>query len=354
MNFSRSQTGTTSGIFSPVSNRLFTALLATFAALIISVLGTTQWASADGGTTVPDPDPPPAPTPSLNAPRHVTAIAGDESAAVAWGKPAESDIEVGEIIGYVVNAHPSDIFVETRADDTLVIVEGLENGVEYTFTVVAFNEDGRGVVSDPSNPVTPEEGLELNEEKLERLRNHIHKLIREAKERLNKAKERAREQLEKNKHRIDGWLTKQTDRANDHLTKTIEKANEQDQRKTVKARSWLDRLKLQLSKKLERAEGTDRYDDVAARVAEATDKAEHKLVDRLDNSREKTEARIAKAEESTERRIHKAEEHAENSLAKTEQRLSEKISKFSDRLQELLRRLRQLWLEGTPPGRSAR
>jgi hypothetical protein len=347
MNFSRSRTRATAGIASPVSNRFFTALLATFAALIISVLGTTQWASADGGTTVPDPDPPP--TPTLNAPRHVTAIAGDESAAVAWVKPAESDAAVGEILGYVVNAHPSDIFAETRANDTLVIVEGLENGIEYTFTVVAFNEDGRGAVSEPSNPITPEEGIELNEEKLERLRNHIHKLIRHAKERLHKAQERAREQLEKNRHRIDNWLSKQTDRANGHLTKTIEKANEQDHHKTVQARNWLDRLKDQLQKKLDRAEGTDRYDAVAARVAEATDKAEHKLVDRLENSREKTDARIAKAEETTERRIHKAEQHAENSLAKTEERLSEKISKFSDRLHELLRRLRQLWLDGTPP-----
>jgi hypothetical protein len=351
MNFSRS------GVLSanPLSNRFVAAMLATFAALIITTLGTSQWASADGGTTAPTPVPDPEPTSGLNAPRHVTARAGDESAAVTWIKPAESDTELPEILGYVVTAvgPVPGISVETDVDDTLVIVEDLENGVEYTFTVVAFNSDGEGAVSEPSNAITPEEGLELDEEQLERLQAHLKKRAREAAERLRKAQERAREQLAKNKGRIENWLEKQNEHADRKLNKTIEKANEQDQRKAEKARNWLDRLKEQLGKKLERAEGTERYDDVKARVDESIDKAEHKLVDRLEKSSEKTDARIAKAEEKVGERIEKAEDRAENMIERTEERLSEKVSKFRDRFQQLIQRLRRAWAERELPSTDA-
>ena len=151
----------------PISNRFVAALIATFAALTLSIFGSGQWASADEGTTAPTPEP--SATPS--APRHAVARAGDEAAAVTWIKP-ESDVAV---TGYVVTADPSGIFVETPHDDLLVIVEGLENGTEYTFTVVAFNHAGRGEVSEPSSPVTPQDGLVLDEEQLERLREHLRK-----------------------------------------------------------------------------------------------------------------------------------------------------------------------------------
>ncbi|MBN4064682.1 fibronectin type III domain-containing protein [Dehalococcoides mccartyi] len=343
MNFSRSNPGILSAISSttkPIPNRFIAAMLATLVALVISTLGTNQWASADSGNTVPDPDP----TPTIGAPRHVVARAGDESAAVAWNKPAETDHDI-DIDGYVVIADPSGITVQTDDDDTLVIVEGLENGTEYTFTVVAFNEDGRGAISEPSNPVTPEEGRELDEDQLERLREHLRKLAHEASERLHKAEEKAREQLAKHQDRIDGWLDKQRMRANDHLDKKTEKAREQDQNKTDKARDWFERLKEQLAKKLERAEGTDRYDELRDRAEATLDKAEHKLVDRLEDSREQTEARIAKAEETVERRIEKAEARAENQIQRTEERLSNNVSKMKERLQDLLRRLRAHWLE---------
>ncbi len=338
MNFSR----VSAGAINPVSNRFIAAILATFAALIITTFGSGQWASADGGTTVPDPEPDPPASSTLGAPRHVLAKAGDESAAVAWNRPAGENLVID---GYVVTADPSGIVFETTHDDTLVIVEGLENGTEYTFTVVAFNGDGRGAVSEPSNPVTPEEGLELNEEQLDRLRAHLRKLAHEAKERLDNAKERAREQLAKSKHRIDEWLHKQRERAGKHLDKKIEKARQQENRKVEHADKWLEHLKAQLRKKVERAEGTDRYEEVKERAVEKLHNAEEKVDDRLEQSREKALDRIEKAKENTEKRIRKAGEKAGNILERAEQRLTDKVSKFEDRLHELLRRLRQLWLE---------
>ena len=144
MNFSRSHTC----VINPVANRFLAAALATFAALILSVFGSSQWASADGSSTGPDTDPSPASTPG--APRHVTALPGDESAAVTWFKPAVGETEIAEIDGYVITENPSGISVVTPANDMLVIVEGLENGIEYTFTVVASNADGAGEISEPS------------------------------------------------------------------------------------------------------------------------------------------------------------------------------------------------------------
>ena len=339
MNFSRSRTG----VINPVANRFLAAALATFAALVLSIFGSSQWASADGGTTAPDPEPPPSSTPG--APRHVTAIPGDESAAVTWFRPAAGETEIAEIDGYVITASPSGISVVTPANDMLVIVDGLENGVEYTFTVVGTNADGAGEISEPSNAVTPEAGLILNEQLLKRLRAHLAKRAHEARERLRDAAERAREQLQRTKERVEEKLQEQTEHANEHLAKTTEKANEQHARQTEQANNWLDRFRLQLAKRLERAEGTDRYEELEARAAEATIKAESKVEDRVAKSDQKTDARIAKANESVEKRVQKAEERAEKAVERTKHRLTEKMSNFRDRLQKMFERLRQIWLE---------
>jgi hypothetical protein len=348
MNFSRSFLGVPSAISvtkNPVSNRFVAAMLATFAALMISMLGSSQWASADSGDTVPDPDPPPT-TSAPGAPRHVIAKSGDESAAVAWFKPAvaEDGIEV-EIDGYIVTASPSGISVEAESDDTLIVVSGLENGVEYTFTVVALNDGGSGAVSESSNPITPEEGLELNEENLKRLRAEMHKRVHDAQERIHEAEERAREKLAEVSGRVDEQLIKQTDRANEHLSSATEKANQQNATKTEQARNWFAKLQEQLREKLERAEGTDRYEDLRARADEQLDKAGEKLTERLDKSQAKTDERIARAEEHVEKRLGKAEERAENTLPRTEERLTKNVSRMKDQLQKLIHRLRNLWLE---------
>jgi hypothetical protein len=193
MNFSRSRTGA----MNPVANRFLAAALATFAAFMLAVFGYSQWASADGGSTGGDPEPPPSSTPG--APRHVTAIPGDESAVVTWFRPAVGETEIAEIDGYIITASPSGISIETPANDMLVIVEGLENGTEYTFTAVATNVDGTGEISEPSNAVTPEAGLILNEERLKRLRAQLAKRAHEARERVREAAERARKHLQRTK-----------------------------------------------------------------------------------------------------------------------------------------------------------
>jgi len=235
MNFSRSRTGA----MNPVANRFLAAALATFAALMLTVFGSSQWASADGGSTGGDPEQPPSSTPG--APRHVTAIPGDESAAVTSFRPAVGEIEIAEIDDYIITASPSGISVETPANDMLVVVEGLENGTEHTFTVVATNVDGAGEISEPS-AVTPEAGLILNEERLKRLRAQLAKRAHEARERVREADERARKHLQRTKERVGERLQEQTEHANGHLDKATEKAHEQNVRQTQQANNWLDRL----------------------------------------------------------------------------------------------------------------
>ena len=333
MNFSQINIG----IFNPISNRFIAATVATLAALTISLLGSGQWASADDGTTAPTPDP--AATPA--APRHVTAKPGDGAAAVAWVQPA-GDVNID---GYVVTADPSGISVETTHDDKLVIVEGLENGVEYTFTVVGFNDAGRGEVSEPSNPVTPEEGLVLNEEQLERLRNHLRKLAHQAKERLEKAKERARTKLQETKARVNDKLDNQTDRARQFIENTKDKARDNHDKKVDKANTWFDRLKAQLRQRVERAEGTDRYDDLRDRAEQTLDNAREKLTVRIEKSDEQAMTRVAKAEETAKHRVEKAHERAENAVERTEERLKKQITNLQDRLRDLLARLAKIWAE---------
>lgn len=328
MNFSR----TSIGAANPISNRFLAAIVATIAALTISVFGSGQWASADSGTTSPDPDPALVP----GAPRLATARAGDGASAVTWIKPA-GDVHIN---GYVVTAHPSGATVETTYDDMLIIVEELANGVEYTFTVVAFNDAGSGEVSEPSNPVTPEEGLKLNEEQLQRLRQHLLKLAHDAKKRLDNAKKRAREKLENTKDRVHDNLENQTDRARDFVEKTRDKAKDNHDKQVDQARNWFDRLKEQLKKRLEKAEGTDRYDDLRDRAEETLDNAHGKLEDRISKSDERARARVAKAEETARHRVEKAHERAENAIERTQHRLTERVSKMQERLHDLLRKLR--------------
>lgn len=320
-----------------VSNRFIAALVATFAALTISIFGSGQWASADSGTTSPDPDPAPIP----GTPTDVTARAGDQVAAVSW-LPAENSVRAD---GYAVISNPGEITVEADQDQFVIRVPGLENDTEYTFTVVAFNENGRSESSEPSNAVTPTADSELDDDELRRLHEHLRKKAAEARKRFEKAQEHAREKLESTRGRVDGHLEKQTDRAHEFVEKARELADKRNDKQSEQARNWYDRLKERLAEKLERAVGTDRYEELRERADASLAKAGEKLEDRLTNSQEHSDERVAKAEEQARDRVEKANERAENVLARTEERLTDRVSSMRDRLHELLLRLRQVWSE---------
>lgn len=86
------------------------------------------------------------------APTGVAAWLGDGELDVSWTAP-ESD-GWSPITGYRVTVSPggTELTVGTR---THVTVEGLENGTEYTFSVVALNAAGAGPSSEPSAPRAP-------------------------------------------------------------------------------------------------------------------------------------------------------------------------------------------------------
>jgi serine protease len=80
------------------------------------------------------------------------AVAGDSQATVSWTAPADNG---STISGYTVTSSPGSITKSAAGDQTSAVVDGLDNGTSYTFTVVATNENGPGPASDPSNAVTP-------------------------------------------------------------------------------------------------------------------------------------------------------------------------------------------------------
>jgi hypothetical protein len=96
------------------------------------------------------PPPPPAPVPA-SAPRDVTAVAGDRSAAVSWLQP----VSPGSfpVSTYQVVAAPGGrgCLTATQSCD----VTGLVNGTSYTFTVRALNGAGWSLFSPVSEAVTP-------------------------------------------------------------------------------------------------------------------------------------------------------------------------------------------------------
>ncbi len=342
MNFSRTNSkihdrSAIIGTANPVSNRFAAAMLATFAALIISVFGSAQWASADSGTTSPAPGSDPVP----GAPTDVTAHAGDEVAAVSW-LPAANSVSA---YGYIVTSDPANIAVEVGENEFLVRVPGLENGVEYTFTVVAFNENGRSDPSDVSNAVTPSANDNLDDDELRRLHRHLREKAAEARQRFKDAEKRALENLDTTRDRAKTHLDEETDRAHEFVEKTREIADRRNEHEANKARTWYDHLQTQLAEKLERAIGTERYEQLRERSTKTLEKASKKVDNRLENSKEQTDARVDKAEEKARERVEKATERAENVIGRTEERLTEHVSGLRDRLHELLLRLRTIWAE---------
>ena len=89
-----------------------------------------------------------------DAPRNVTAVAGDASATVTWSAPLSDGGT--PVTSYSVSPSQG---APMNSGDTSCLFEGLNNGTEYTFTVVANNIIGPSEPSAPSNAVTPEGGI---------------------------------------------------------------------------------------------------------------------------------------------------------------------------------------------------
>ena len=85
------------------------------------------------------------------APVNVTAAAGDGQAAVSFAAP--SDNGGSPVTEYIVTSNPGAI--TARGAGTSIIVAGLSNGTNYTFTVRAVNAAGSSMESAASNTVTP-------------------------------------------------------------------------------------------------------------------------------------------------------------------------------------------------------
>ncbi|MDQ6524099.1 fibronectin type III domain-containing protein [Nocardioides sp. LHD-245] len=81
-----------------------------------------------------------------------SATRGDGAAVVTWtAAPGNGSA----ITGYTVRAHPGERPVDVAGTGTTALVDGLDNGTAYTFTVTASNLLGTGPASASSNAVTP-------------------------------------------------------------------------------------------------------------------------------------------------------------------------------------------------------
>lgn len=85
-----------------------------------------------------------------DAPTFVSAYAAENGqATVSFSVPYNGGFP---ITSYTVKSNPDDISVTGTSSP--IIVQGLTNGLEYTFTVVATNIKGHSLESSPSQPVT--------------------------------------------------------------------------------------------------------------------------------------------------------------------------------------------------------
>ncbi|MGA2929687.1 MAG: fibronectin type III domain-containing protein [Solirubrobacteraceae bacterium] len=86
-------------------------------------------------------------------PTSVQAVAGDGSAAVSWNAPASDG--GSPITGYIVTSSPGGQTC-TTAIALSCTVNGLTNGVTYTFGVTATNQIGNSAPSAASSPAIPQ------------------------------------------------------------------------------------------------------------------------------------------------------------------------------------------------------
>jgi Fibronectin type III domain/Transposase, Mutator family len=132
----------TSAVAGNLSNG--TAYTFTVAAINAAGVGTNSTAS----TSVT-----PQPTTVPTAPTQVTARAREQSAVVAWQRPA-SDGGLA-LNGYTVTATPGGQSAMVAGSETTTTVPNLADGTAYTFRVTASNAKGTGAASAASVAVTP-------------------------------------------------------------------------------------------------------------------------------------------------------------------------------------------------------
>jgi len=86
------------------------------------------------------------------APTNVVAVAGSGQATIVFTAPASNG---ASITGYTATSSPGGITGTSVGNNTVIVVTGLTNGVNYTFTVTATNSAGTSAVSNASNSATP-------------------------------------------------------------------------------------------------------------------------------------------------------------------------------------------------------
>jgi uncharacterized repeat protein (TIGR02543 family) len=117
----------------------------TFAVVAVNSVGRSAASAASSAVT-------PAGLPT--APSSVTATPGDSRATIAFsGAGANGE----EITSYTVTASPGG--ATASGSQSPIVVTGLTNGVEYTFTVTATNVVGTSAGSSSSNGVTPDPNI---------------------------------------------------------------------------------------------------------------------------------------------------------------------------------------------------
>ena len=84
-------------------------------------------------------------------PQNVSAVAGNAQATVSFSPPGSNGGSA--ITSYTVTSSPGAIVASGAGSP--IVVNGLTNGVSYTFTVTATTGAGQGPASSPSAPVTP-------------------------------------------------------------------------------------------------------------------------------------------------------------------------------------------------------